>query len=120
MKAGADAVDIPASASSSFMLEIHSTETSSAGANPQPLQTYTRGFPAVGCNVNGIWNMSFAQLFTPEPSTDYAVHLSNRIPFPKVSLVSLVLSDPMLLIGSYIGYSFTTFFTVSQRLPSSP
>ena len=82
MNAGADAVDVPASASSAFIFEIHSTATSSAGANPQPLQTYTRAFPVVGCNVNGIWNISFAQLYTPEQSTDYAVHLSNRTPFP--------------------------------------
>ena len=82
MNAGADAVDIPAGASSSFIFEIHSTATSSAGADPLPLQTYTRGFPVVGCNVDGIWNISFAQLYTPEQSTDYAVHLSNRIPFP--------------------------------------
>ena len=82
MNAGADVVNIPASASSAFIFEIHSTATSSAGANPQPLQTYTRGFPVVGCNVNGIWNISFAQLYTPEQSTDFAVHLSNRIPFP--------------------------------------
>lgn len=118
MNAGADAVDIPASASNSFMFEIHSTETSSAGANPQPLQTYTRGFPAVGCNVNGIWNISFAQLFTPEQSTDYAVHLSNRIPFPNNVTGESWTLGPNAAFGSYIRHSIKNFLTVSA-FPSS-
>ena len=79
--AGAGAVTIPASASSEFIFAVHSTTAPSAGL-AQPLQAYSRGFPSVDCNVNGIQNISFAQLYTPEGTRDYAVHLSSRVPYP--------------------------------------
>ena len=77
--AGADATTIPTYESNVFAFGVNS----STGLSQQPLQTYSRGFPAVGCNMNGIWNISFAQLYTPESLAfpDYADHLSSRVPY---------------------------------------
>lgn len=51
----------------------------------QPLATYdaSQGFAAVVCHGNHeAYNVSLAQLYTPEGPQDYAVHLSVLTPYP--------------------------------------
>lgn len=78
---GKGSAAIPASVSSDFFFAVPAVANISVGL--LPLRSYSRGFPAVACsNPYQIWNVSFAQLHTPDGTRDYAVHLSRRLPYP--------------------------------------
>lgn len=75
----AGAESVPAVVTSQFYF----TTITGRADQQQSLASYPQGFPAIACgNTSESFNISFAELYTPEGSRDYAVHLSIRNPYP--------------------------------------